>query len=236
MYHWVADRDVADTERFRFTYPGNCFRFATSTPLLLNACSTQTTSVSATGGHPGPPSRCEHLTQSDASSFPAPAPNAFIDGDLGIVEGTPPPGGANNTSEPPLNSDSGKQALHRLVSQAVLQDELPSVVETIVSTMKAASIVEFLEEGDAQTFVDVIDEARRRTIPALMNFFIDPHFRLPGFGPPQPLTTNPKEMCEILVQDMCWSYLGSEITACQSARGSGGRCAVSGWVWGRVEA
>ena len=177
MSHWVADRDVADTECFRFTYPGNCFRFATSTPPLLTTCSTQTTSVSATGGHPGPPSRCEHLTQSSASSFPAPAPSAFIDGNLGIVEDAPPPGGTNNTSEPSLNSDPVKRALRRLVSQAVLQDELPSVVETIVSNMKAASIAEFLEEGDAQTFVDVIDEARRHTIPALMNCFIDPHFR-----------------------------------------------------------
>ena len=56
--------------------------------------------------------------------------------------------------------DSDKQALHRLVCRAVPQDEIFSVIETVVSNVKAADIVEYLQENDAQTFIDIIDQAR----------------------------------------------------------------------------
>lgn len=38
------------------------------------------------------------------------------------------------------------------------QDKLASLVETIVSNVKAADIVELLKEKDAQMFIDVMDE------------------------------------------------------------------------------
>ena len=47
--------------------------------------------------------------------------------------------------------------LLRLVSGAVPQIEIPSVIETIVTNTKAAAIVETLQGNDAQTFIDVVD-------------------------------------------------------------------------------
>jgi hypothetical protein len=45
-----------------------------------------------------------------------------------------------------------------LVSDAVPQDELASLVETIVSNLKADDIVQSLRENEAQTFIDIMDE------------------------------------------------------------------------------
>ncbi|KAF9780778.1 kinase-like domain-containing protein [Thelephora terrestris] len=50
-------------------------------------------------------------------------------------------------------------ALRRLVGGAVPQDELPSVIEMVVSNLKAANIVQILQGSDAQTFIDVVDQA-----------------------------------------------------------------------------
>lgn len=73
----------------------------------------------------------------------------------------------DHPSEPPPVLDSGKLALERLVNRTVPQHELPLVVETIVSNVKAADIVECLQGSDAQTFIDVIDEACHHFIPLL---------------------------------------------------------------------
>ena len=83
--------------------------------------------------------------------------------------GRPPPlpsRDTNHPSEPPLISDSDRQALKRLVSRAVTQDELLSVIGTIVSNVKAANLIVELEGGDAQTFADIIDEACHHVIPS----------------------------------------------------------------------
>ena len=80
-----------------------------------------------------------------------------------------PTGDTNHLSEPPLISDSGGLALQCLVSRAIPQDELPSVIETIVSNLKAADIVKRLRGNDAQTFADIIDEACNHVIPSLRN-------------------------------------------------------------------
>jgi hypothetical protein len=45
-----------------------------------------------------------------------------------------------------------------LVGGVVPQGELPSLMETIVSNLKAAVIVGFLQRSDAQVFIDVMDE------------------------------------------------------------------------------
>ena len=88
------------------------------------------------------------------------------------------PENANRPSELPLISDTVKRALQRLANRAVPPEELPSVVETIVSSVKAANIAQCLEEGDAQPFIDAIDEARHRVDPLPRNCFTDFPFNL----------------------------------------------------------
>lgn len=70
------------------------------------------------------------------------------------------PGDENRISESPpiLISDSDKRALQRLVSSSISQDELSSLIETVVSNTKAANIVQCLRGSDAQIFIDVIDQ------------------------------------------------------------------------------
>ena len=99
-----------------------------------------------------------------------------IDSDSVGENGIPlplPPRDADNASEPPLVLDSDKQAMRRLLSRAVPQDELPSVIETIISKPKSADIAGSLRGGDAQTFIDIIDEASYHTIPSLKNQSVD---------------------------------------------------------------
>ena len=52
-----------------------------------------------------------------------------------------------------------ERALQRLISSATPGDELPSLIETVVSNMKAADIANHLQGADAQAFVDVLDQA-----------------------------------------------------------------------------
>ena len=132
--------------------------------------------------------RCDRRT--GESSHLAPAPNLFLEGNLGPIEDAAPPafidrgsvggsgpsspllfGNANHFSKPPLVLGSVKRALQRLVSRDVPHDELPSVIETVISNVKAVDIVECLQGNDAQTFIDVLDEACHRANPSLRNLF-----------------------------------------------------------------
>ena len=73
-----------------------------------------------------------------------------------------PPKYTNHAHKPPLVPDSNRRALRRLISRTVPQHELLSVIETIFSNVKAADTVKCLEESDAQTFIDIVDEACHR--------------------------------------------------------------------------
>ena len=81
--------------------------------------------------------------------------------------------------ESPFVLESDKRALQRLVNRAILQDELPSVIGTIVSNMESTDIVKCLQASEAQTFIDVIDEACHHPIQPLGDWFIDPRFDSP---------------------------------------------------------
>lgn len=74
----------------------------------------------------------------------------------------PPPGDTNHSSKLPLVPDSNKWALQHLISRAIPQHELSSIIETVFSNVKAADIVKCLQESDAQAFIDVLDEAGHR--------------------------------------------------------------------------
>ena len=70
----------------------------------------------------------------------------------------PQPGSTDHVSEPPPISDSDRPALQRLVGGGVPEGQLASLIENIVSNVKAAAIVKFLQESDAQIFIDVMDK------------------------------------------------------------------------------
>ena len=81
-------------------------------------------------------------------------------------------GDANQLSEPALIPDFNKRILQRLVNPEVSKDELPPLIATIVSNMKAGDIVECLEGSDAQIFIDVMDEVCYQA-PSLRNRLAD---------------------------------------------------------------
>lgn len=73
-------------------------------------------------------------------------------------------GDTSDLSEPSLLFDPDREALRRLVSRAVPQHELPSVIGAVVSNVKATDIIRCLQGSNAQTFIDVMDEACHRTV------------------------------------------------------------------------
>ena len=128
---------------------------------LLTICSIQTVSESY---------KCDR--QSDESCLPEPSSSSLLDRNLGIVEDTTLPKDSVDESGAHI-PDSDNRALRRLVRCEVSQNELPSLIETIVSNTKAADIVKCLKETDAQTFIDVIDKACHHAAQSLKNCFID---------------------------------------------------------------
>ena len=207
-----------------------------------------------------PLSLSQHV-RPDQSSHPAPTPSLFLEGSLDLFEdavspavtGTggidvdesgsplpPLPGNTNHVSEPLLIPDSNGRALQRLVSRDVPQDELPSVIETIISNVKAADIVGCLQENDAQTFIDVMDEVCHHTIPSRGNWSNDlcinpPDFCRSGVRYPRFHNKNPKEMREIVIQGVCWSRTAPKITAFGVAWGSSGEPTAQRWIRRRAE-
>ena len=128
-----------------------------------------------------PPSAQSSFLDRDFAFFPDEAPPVPVDSDgidTGSIGGNGlspplPTVDAGHPFEPPLISDSAGRALRRLVNRVVPRDELPSVVEIIVSSVKAANVAECLEEGEAQPFIDAMDEARHRVMPSPRNCFTD---------------------------------------------------------------
>ncbi|KAF9642628.1 kinase-like protein [Thelephora ganbajun] len=135
--------------------------------------------------------------KSEESSSPAPAPSSSLDRNLDVLEDPTSlvsadsgctnrgslnesglslllsPTDTNHRPASPLLLDSDKRALQCLLSRAVSHDELSSLIETIVSNVKAADIVQYLQGSDAQAFIDVIDEACHHTLQSLRNQLID---------------------------------------------------------------
>ena len=66
----------------------------------------------------------------------------------------------NRISEPQVLPNPAERNLQQLVSRAAQREEIPFLLETVVSSMKVAGIVECLRGRDAQTFVDRVDEVR----------------------------------------------------------------------------
>ena len=74
--------------------------------------------------------------------------------------------------------DPYDQAWQRLISGAVSQDELASLLETIFSSKKVAGMVDCLQGDDVQTFIDVIDAVWHHALPHPGNWLIDLRFNV----------------------------------------------------------
>jgi hypothetical protein len=55
-------------------------------------------------------------------------------------------------------------ALQRLISRSFTEDELPSHLEKIFSSSESTLVVHSLQGSDVQTFVDVLDKARKSVL------------------------------------------------------------------------
>jgi hypothetical protein len=67
--------------------------------------------------------------------------------------------------DPSTSIDSYDQAWQRLISGAVPQDELASLIETIFSSEKATDVADSLKGNDVQTFIDVLDGVWHHALP-----------------------------------------------------------------------
>ena len=112
---------------------------------------------------------CDRI--SDGPDSPVPVPSSFPDENLEAqvsqplpmnpsIPLSPQPADADHPSELPPIPDSDRRALQHLVSGAVPQDQLASLIESIVTNVKAAAIVGCLRGTDVQKFIEVMDKVR----------------------------------------------------------------------------
>ena len=64
---------------------------------------------------------------------------------------------------PSLALYPGERALQSLISGTIPQGERTSLIEKILSSRGAAHMIGYLQESDAQTFIDIVDEVRRHS-------------------------------------------------------------------------
>jgi hypothetical protein len=146
------------------------------------------------------------------------------------------PGDTNRTSKLPQPFKDGQQALQRLVSGSAPRDELSSLIETVVSNVRADAVVDRGLQGiDAQTFVDVLDQVclssfHRRGVDSLLST-LHSGARRPRFS-----TRNPQRMCEVAVHHVCRAHPASQVDVLRIAWGYSWRCTVPGRIRDRFEA
>ena len=115
----------------------------------------------------------EHLRQTNEFDPPAQVQSSVLDKNLGSIEnatggnvinhgGTSssrldPASHAERTPGPPTALYSLDQALQRLISCEVPQDELPSLIKAVFSGSRATNVVDSLQGSDVQAFIDVMD-------------------------------------------------------------------------------
>ena len=66
--------------------------------------------------------------------------------------------------DPSITVDSQEQALQRLATRTVSCDELPSLIETILSGGKT-DVVDRFKGSDVQALIDMMDEVRHTLFP-----------------------------------------------------------------------
>ena len=128
-------------------------------------------------------------------------------------------------------------AWKRLISYPLSTGERTSLLISIFDDRNEAEAVGHLFGGDAQTFVNVIDEVRIHTLLPRRTGGLTPtniiaSYRLGiGYHP----TRDPQEVFAFFIQDLCPPSLASKISRNPALLQSNGDPTMSWWVWGRVE-
>jgi hypothetical protein len=128
---------------------------------------------------------------------------------------TKPSGSVSNGCDLPAPAKPSLVLLLCLISGAVPQSERASLIEATFSNRKVTKMVRCLRGNDAQTFIDVVDEVcyRSSLLGDGLLTFLSPFHILIGVGERRPCARDPKEMSEVIVQDVRWPYPTSQITA-----------------------
>jgi hypothetical protein len=97
--------------------------------------------------------------------------------------------------------DFNASACERLIRRAFTLDELPPLIEAVVSSENEDDAIRCLLRDDAQTFVDVIDEARSASVRRRSLLIeIEIHaFHRSGAGHARPFAMGPTEMSQVVV-------------------------------------
>jgi hypothetical protein len=102
-----------------------------------------------------------------------------------------------------------------LTSGAVAQGDRASLIEAILLSGKVSDMVRCLRGSDAQTFIDVVDEVHYPSPPSRNGplTLFSPLYILIGVGELRSCAKGPKEMSEVVVQNMRSPRPASQITA-----------------------
>ena len=151
-----------------------------------------------------------HHSSPTTRSIQATVLSSSLNEDLILIEDAAPP---SPTPGQPLLLDPGERALQRLISRNVPEDELASIFEAIFSSRRTIDTASSLTEGGPQTFIDAMDEVNSHALLPAMDGLIGSDFVLIGVEEPQPPAADPKEMPQVVIQDVCEKRPTSQITA-----------------------
>lgn len=84
------------------------------------------------------------------------------DGDTYLLPPSPGLDSTQHLPDPPIPVGSQEQVWRRLIARTVPRDELPSTIEAILSE-RETNVIDLLTGGDAQAFIDIMDEVRYHT-------------------------------------------------------------------------
>ena len=124
-------------------------------------------------------------------------------------------------------------ACGRLVRREFVPHELPSLINTILSSHDKDEMIRCLPGDDAQTFIDVMDEARS-TFTHYRETDADVFWQ-PGTGFTRSLTAGSKEAPQVVIQDMWPTRAASEIFEGSHLLRQDRSRTVQGWVCGCLE-
>ena len=100
-----------------------------------------------------------------------------------------------------FSSDSNTPAIERLISRKFVPHELPTLIEQFLMCADVGAATRRLPKDDAQTFINVIDEARRASIYLFYRIGVDT-FRLPGTRYARSFTVGSETVSQTAVQDL----------------------------------
>jgi len=138
---------------------------------------------------------------------------AMSDSDTSSLPPSPGLDPTRQLLDPPIPVSSQEQAWRRLVARTVPHDELPSVIEAVLSG-RETNVVDLLTGSDAQAFIDIMDEVRYTLLFPRRGQFTPPFptFFCSGTERARSHIAYPKEMRRSVIQDVCLQRPVSQIT------------------------